>query len=172
MWKTVVLVSTTPAHLHCYFEGKAQFGLLIESPFKATGCFFPVRMYRSVCQALIGAVGVCGESLGCREDCIFLWTFNLPRSISDNKKRNASLESLYVFCFVVFVSLSDTFPRSLNPHWVSWMGSQFKTVMWSTKEVPCTFPGNGNLWIFIVFVLVISMQVGPYVQYISITCPH
>lgn len=98
-------------------------------------------MYRSVCQALMGAVGRCGNLWVVGRTAFFCGHSICQGAVqtTTKKEKTASLESLYVFCFVVFVSLSDTHFLVHQTQWVSWMGSEFKTVMWSTKEVPCTF---------------------------------
>lgn len=180
VWKTIALVSTAPTRLHCYFKKEKHNLDCKYSPHLGPPVFFffspfPAPMYRSVCEELMGGVGK-GGSLGWREECLphFSAVIQFAKELFRQKKEKKANGTgiTKVLGFVMFLFLCPTHFLVHQTQWVSWMGSEFMTMIWSTKDVPCTFPGNDDLGFFSVFCPCYFNTTRPYIQCISITCPH
>lgn len=179
MWKTIALVSTAPTRLHCCFKKeKHNLGCKFSPHLGTSVVFFPSSLLRctdlSVRNWWVGW-GKGDLWVGGRTAYhISLQSFNLPRSCSGKKRKKKANSTgiTKVLRFVMYLFLCPTHFLVRQTQWVSWMGSEIMTMIWSTKDVPCTFPGNDDLGFFSMFCPCYFNATRPYVQCISITCPH
>lgn len=95
------------------------------------------------------------------------------------KTQHTALESLFVLCFMSCFHFSVHHTRLVTRQnqCSSLMGSEFKAIILSMWRIPRTLPGKCALCVlFLLFFVCVCpghfSAGGPYVQYISMVCPH